>query len=141
MRPYAEVSDALRAAPPAAAKAAFAATETALMLAREAPDNLASLLGFFDRPDSAVTADLLGQIARDGPGVSIEAAASLRLPTLVLGNAEDHAHPLAYARALADIIPGAQCVALPPKGSRKTEHLAAFRASVAAFLQALPPDP
>jgi pimeloyl-ACP methyl ester carboxylesterase len=141
MRPYAEVSDALRAAPPAEAKAAFAAGETARLLAREAPDNLASLLGFFDRPAPSVTADLLGQIARDGPGLSREAAASLRLPTLVLGNAEDFAHPLIYARTLAEIIPGAQFIELPPKASRKAAHVAAFRASVAAFLNALPSDP
>jgi pimeloyl-ACP methyl ester carboxylesterase len=140
LRPYAEVADALSAAPAAEAKAAFAAGETAQMLAREAPDNLASLLGFFDRPDPAITADLLGQIARDGPGVSREAVASLRLPTLVLGNGEDYAHPLACARNFAATIEGAQFVELPPKGSRKAEHVAAFRASVASFLRDLPSE-
>lgn len=141
LRPYAEAADALLAAPPAEAKAAFAAGETAQMLAREAPDNLASLLGFFDRPDPAVTADLLGQIARDGTGISREAVASLPLPTLVLGNGEDYAHPLACARTFAATIPGARFVELPPKGSRKADHVAAFRASVAAFLRDLPSEP
>ncbi len=140
LRPYAEVADALHTGPPAEAKAAFAAGETARMLARDAPDNLASLLGFFDRPDPAVTADLLGQIAPDGAGVSRAAAASLRLPTLVLGNGQDFAHPLAHAQTLADVIPGAQFVELPPKASRKAAHVAAFREAVAAFLNALPPD-
>jgi pimeloyl-ACP methyl ester carboxylesterase len=134
MHPYTEVAEALRRLPPDEARKAFAGSDTARMLAREAPDNLASLLGFFDRPDPAVTADLLGQIARDGPGVSAEAAARLRLPTLVIGNAEDHAHPLACAADLARVIPGARLVEIPPKASRKADHVAALRATVDAFL-------
>ena len=134
MRPYAEVADALRRLPPAEAKAEFEAGETARVLAREAPDNFASLLGFFDRPDPVVTADLLGAIAVDGPGVSRAAAAALQLPTLVIGHDIDHVHPLAVAQDLARMIPGARLAEIPPKATEKAGHIAAFRAAVAGFL-------
>ena len=138
LRPYAEVAAALRAAPRDAARQRFAASETARMLARDAPDNLVSLLSFFDRPDLGVIADLLSDITRDGVGVTRDAAAALRLPTLVIGNGEDHAHPLACARELAQAIPGARLAEIPPKASRKADHVAAFRAAVDAFLNDLP---
>ena len=142
MRPYAEVADALRATSSRAeAKARFASSSIAARLGREAPDNLASLLGFFDRPDAAVTADLLADIAADGPGVTRAEAAALRLPTLVIGHAVDHAHPLATAEALASTIPGATLIRIPPKAGEKVAHVAAFRAAVAGFLDCLPVAP
>ena len=137
MRPYCEVADALWAFPPDAAKARFAAGETAQMLAREAPDNLASLLGFFDRTDPGVTADLLSQIAQDGPGVSRAEAAALRLPALVVGHGLDHTHPLAFAKELVRTIPGALLTEVPPKATHKAQHVAALRASVDNFLRSL----
>ncbi len=138
MRPYAEVAAALRTAPsPAEAKARFASSPTAVLLGREAPDNLASLLGFFDRPDAAVTADLLDDIAADGHGVTRDEAAALRLPTLVIGHGVDHVHPLATAEALASTIPGATLIRIPPKAGEKAAHVAAFRAAVATFLDRL----
>ena len=51
---------------------AFEASETARLLAEIAPDNLASLRGFFSREPQAITAALLQAIAADGPGVSEE---------------------------------------------------------------------
>ena len=141
MRPYAAVASALRVAPPAEAKAMFLRSPLADTLAREAPDNLASLLGFFERPDAGLTADLLDDIARDGPGVSRAEVAALHLPTLVIGHGIDHAHPLAMAQDLARIIPGAELVEIPPKATDKAAHVAAFRAAVTRFLQSLPPEP
>ena len=139
LQAYAEVAAALRAAPSRAeAGTRFASSPIAARLGREAPDNLASLLGFFDRPDAAVTADLLDDIAADGPGVTRAEAAALRLPTLVIGHAIDHAHPLATAEALASIIPGATLIRIPPKAGEKAAHVAAFRAAVATFLDRLP---
>ena len=134
MMPYAEAAAMMRAAPPAEAKARFAASPTGRRLAREAPDNLASLLGFFDvaRPD--VLADVLADIARDGPGVSRDEAAALTVPTLVIGHDRDLVHPLAHAEALAAVIPGAELARIPPKQGQRAAHVAAFRAAVAAFL-------
>lgn len=137
MRPYAAVAAALRAAPPAGAKASFESSDVAAMLRREAPDNLTSLLGFFDRPDPALTADLLDDIARDGPGVTHAEAAALRVPTLVIGHGIDHAHPLAHAAELARTIPDAELVEVPPKATDKAAHVAAVRAAIARFMQHL----
>ncbi|HTW25548.1 MAG TPA: alpha/beta fold hydrolase [Acetobacteraceae bacterium] len=134
LRPYAEVATLLRAHPPEAAKARFTAGATAQMLARDAPDNLASLLGFFDRPDPALTATLLADIAADGPGVSRAEAAALRIPTLVIGHAVDHAHPLAAAEALTAASPGARLVQIPPKATEREAHVAAMRAAIRDFL-------
>ena len=54
------------------ARRAFETSETARHLAEVAPDNLASLRGFFSREPQAITAALLQAIAADGPGVSEE---------------------------------------------------------------------
>lgn len=134
MRPYGAVAADLAAAPREDARAAFAASQTAATLAREAPDNLASLLRFFDRPDTALTTDLLGAIAADGPGVSAAEAAAIAVPTLVIGHGVDHAHPLASAQALAKAIPGARLIEIAPKATDKARHVAEFRAAVAGFL-------
>lgn len=135
MRPYGEVAAMMRAFPPAEAKARFAASPTGQRLARAAPDNLASLLGFCDAPDPAVLADLLGDIAADGPGVSRAEAAALAAPVLVIGHTDDLVHPLAYAEELAAVIPGATLARIAPKQGERPEHVAGFRAAVAAFLE------
>lgn len=138
LRPYAEVAAALRSARPAEARARFGASATARHLARHAPDNLASLLGFFDAPDPATLAELLGDIAADGPGVSRAEAAALRLPTLVIGQEEDEVHPLATAREIAATIPGAILACVAPKGRDRAAHAAGCRAAVADFLRRFP---
>lgn len=139
MRPYGEVAALMRALPRDAARDAFARSETAETLRRDAPDNLASLLKFFDRPDLAVTADLLGAIAADGPGVTEAEVASLRVPTLVIGHGVDYAHPLAYAERLAATIPGSRFVEIAPKANDKPRHIAEFRSALDAFLRATIP--
>ncbi len=138
MKPFAEVAAALRTAPPAEARALFAASSTARVLGREAPDNLASLLGVFDRPNPDVTADLLGDIAADGPGVTEADARALRIPVLVIGHAVDIIHPLRHAKVLAATIPGARFVEIPAKALDKPAHVAAFRLAVTDFLDSLP---
>ncbi|RYB03730.1 alpha/beta fold hydrolase [Lichenibacterium ramalinae] len=137
LRPYVEAAAAMRAAAPAAAKAAFAASPTGRRLAAEAPDNYASLIGFFDAPDLAALADILADIAGDGPGVDRQEAAALAVPTLVIGHGEDLVHPLATAEALAATIPGARLARIPSKQSARPAHVAAFRAAVADFLAPL----
>jgi pimeloyl-ACP methyl ester carboxylesterase len=134
MRPYAEVAAALRAHGPAEGRAAFAAGATAAHLARAAPDNLASLLGFFDRPDPAAVADLLADIAGDGPGIARADAAALRVPALVLGQAHDEVHPLWLARALAEAIPHAGFAEIAAKGVDKALHLAELHERLGTFL-------
>lgn len=138
MRPYAEVAAFLAQPDPASALAGFEASATARMLAREAPDNLASLRGFFQVPDRAKLAALLAAIAADGPGVSEDDVRAIRVPTLVIGHEADHAHPLAFARRLADTIPGARLAVITPKAIDKPRYLGDFRAALTGFLSTLP---
>jgi pimeloyl-ACP methyl ester carboxylesterase len=135
MRSYADVAAMLRTASPNMALEHFSQSATARDLARTAPDNLASLLKFFDRPDPATTSDLLGGIANDGPGVTRLQAASIRVPTLVIGHEIDYVHPVAYARELASIIPGAKLIEIAPKATQKPLHVQQFRHGLDTFLQ------
>ncbi len=117
------------------ARAAFAQSPSATALAAESPDNLASLMGFFDREPLAVTAALLQSIAADGPGITDAQLTALHLPALICGTTEDAIHPLSHAQSLADLIPGSTLVTLPPKGRDKPAHLAALQAAITVFLK------
>ena len=116
---------------------AFEATAIARRMAKEAPDNLASLRGFFERPGRARLPPLLKAIAADGPGVSELQVQAIRVPTLVIANAVDLVHPQSLARDLASAISGAQFVEIAPKATDRPRHVAEFRASVAEFLEHL----
>ncbi|KAB0682948.1 alpha/beta fold hydrolase [Aureimonas leprariae] len=140
MAPFVEVAQLLRTHGPAEGRRLFEASPTAEMLRREGPDNLKSLLGLFERDDTAVTADLLEGIATDGPGVSRKAAAELRMPTLVVGNALDHVHPPAYATEIAVTIPQAIHVHAASKALDAAAHFAEVKAAIRAFLAGLDPD-
>lgn len=135
MRPYVEVAEFIRDRPPAEARDAFAASATAARFRTEAPDNLASLLGFFARDNAAVFAEVMQAIANDGPGVTRAAADSLALPTLVIGTGVDLVHPLATARSLADAIPNAAFVEVTPKATDKERHFAEIHAAIGSFLK------
>ncbi|HRO11208.1 alpha/beta hydrolase [Amaricoccus sp.] len=132
MRPYAEAGALIATLPPAEARRRFAASATAATLAREAPDNLASLLGFFGRPPAF--GRLLQAIAADGPGVTEAEIARITVPTLVIGHGRDLAHPLAHAERLAALIPGARLRTITPKATDRAVYAAEFRAALADFL-------
>ncbi|MBX3570089.1 MAG: alpha/beta fold hydrolase [Rhizobiaceae bacterium] len=134
LRPIAEVADLVRRQGRDAARAVFTESATAARLAAEAPDNLASLIGYFDRPDIDRFAEVLSGIAGDGPGVSRSQAAALDLPTLVVGNTMDALHPLAMAEELAATIPGADYASVPSKAADTATHFSAVHARIAHFL-------
>ncbi|MER9329950.1 alpha/beta hydrolase [Mesorhizobium sp. M0152] len=134
MRPYAEAAELIRNHPLDEARDIFAASATASRFRDEAPDNLASLLGFFARENATVFAEVMQAIANDGPGVTRAEAAGLAIPTLVIGCGIDLVHPLAAARSLADAIPDAAFVEVTPKAADKDRHFAEIRAAIGAFL-------
>jgi pimeloyl-ACP methyl ester carboxylesterase len=134
MRPYAEVGALIERLPAEEARRRFEAGETAATLAREAPDNLASLRGFFGRPPAF--GRLLRAIAADGPGVAAAELGRIAVPTLVVGHARDLAHPLAHAEALAAGIPGARLAVVTPKADDRAAHVREVRAALSAFLAA-----
>jgi pimeloyl-ACP methyl ester carboxylesterase len=134
MATYAEVARLLATHGPERGLAAFDASETAAMLAREAPANLTSARGFFAYVNPAETAALLGRIAEDGPGTTRDEAAALSLPTLVIGHERDLAHPLTYAKTLAATIPGARLAEITPKATDGKRHNQDFRSALRSFL-------
>jgi len=138
MAPYALLGDLLHRHPPEEALSAFEATDIARTLAKEAPDNLASIRAIARREPIAVTRALLTRIAADGPGVTPADLSRLRVPTLVIGHRRDLAHPLAMAEDLARRIPGARLARVTPKADSRALHVAEVRAALAAFLQELP---
>lgn len=135
IRPNAEIGALLSRLPPDQARAAFVASETHAMLAREAPDNLKSLLGFFHREPIAVTAGLLNAISADSPGVTEAELGTLGMPVSILATAQDFIHPLGHAERLARLIPGAGLTEITPKGADKSAYLADFQAALRAFLK------
>jgi pimeloyl-ACP methyl ester carboxylesterase len=134
MQPYALVGELLGQHDSVTARAAFLKSPIAEQLAREAPDNLASLKGFFDYPDPKTLGALLRAIAVDGAGVSAAEAGAIKVPTLVIGHGEDIAHPWAYAETLAATISGAKLVRITSKVVDRGRYVAEFKAAVAAFL-------
>lgn len=138
MAPYSLVGDLLGQYPTEDAQATFDGSATARRLAAEAPDNLASLRGFFSREPVEVTRALLTRVPPDDPGVTEAQARSLRVPTLVIGHGRDLAHPLSYAEALAGIIPGARLATITPKADSREGYAQEFRVALAQFLQEIP---
>jgi pimeloyl-ACP methyl ester carboxylesterase len=134
MQPIAEVAELILFHGPEKARAIFAQSETAARLNREAPDNLASLLGYFDRPNAKAFARVLADIAGDAPGVSERDAAALGIPALLIGNEIDAVHPLSTAYALAAAIPGATFTKVTPKARDSAKHFAELHEQISLFL-------
>ena len=135
MQPNAEVGRLLATLPPDTAREAFLRSPTALDLSARAPDNFASLTGFFDRSPQAGTAALLQRISADGPDVSERQVREIRVPTLVLGTDRDLIHPMAHAELLAALIPGARLVAIASKAESRARYVADFHAALGSFLE------
>ena len=135
MEPNAEVGALLAQHPADIAREIFLASATAQRLAATAPDNLASLMGFFARAPQACTARLLTVIAADGPGITDGDLRALRLPTLICSTPQDAIHPTAHAQALAALIPNARLTELPAKAQDKPAHLAALATAMTQFLK------
>ncbi|PYE24075.1 pimeloyl-ACP methyl ester carboxylesterase [Rhizobium sp. PP-WC-2G-219] len=134
MAPIAEMAALLQRLPPEAARAEFSAGETGRRLAGDAPDNLASLLGYADRPQAALFAEVLADIAAGSPGVTQHEVEALRLPTLIIANDHDAIHPRACAETLAATIPGARLVSVVPKALDRDRHHHEVKAAIADFL-------
>lgn len=104
-------------------------------LSREAPDNLASLRGFFSRKPVEITRELLRRISADGPGVTEEQIRAIRAPAMVISTGRDFVHPLELAKQLASWIPGAEMVEITPKAMSREQYRTDFRAAAARFLK------
>jgi pimeloyl-ACP methyl ester carboxylesterase len=135
MKPNAEVGRLLKEMPADRAREAFLAGDTGRMLAELAPDNLASLTGFFSRSPLEITSALLSAIAADGPGVTDDEVSKVRVPTLVIGHTRDFIHPLEFAASIAAKIPGARFVEITPKAESRERYVSDFHNAISDFLK------
>jgi len=135
MARYGEVGALLAAHPANTAREMFSASATARRLTELAPDNLTSLLGFFDRAPQATTASLLARIAFDGPGITAADLSAIACPVLIIGHGDDLAHPWAMCQELAALIPQARLVEVTSKVKSKSAYVSDIKAALAAFLK------
>ena len=119
----------------ASARLHFETTDTANDIAKTSPDNLTSLLGFFDRQPTDQTRKLLAAIGHDGPAVSRAEITAITLPTLVIATARDAVHPLSIAEELAKLIPNASLAQIASKSDNRDLYVTAFRAAIGHFLE------
>jgi pimeloyl-ACP methyl ester carboxylesterase len=118
-------------------RARFEASAPFKALQAASPDNAASLLGQFDRPDPLSTQLLLSRLAVDGPGISFADYHALRLPVQVIGHGLDAVHPWSMAQAIADAIPGSQRVEITAKSTSKERYLSEFSSALERFVSAV----
>jgi pimeloyl-ACP methyl ester carboxylesterase len=135
MQPNAEVGKLLQHFTPNIALSHFNRSATAKQLLRIAPDNLASLRGFFAREPIAVTAELLSRISADSPGVTWAQLRGIAVPALVIGHGRDYVHPLTMALQIADLIPEAAFVEITPKAVDKSRYVHDFQSALKDFLK------
>jgi pimeloyl-ACP methyl ester carboxylesterase len=139
MAPNAEVGALISRHEAGKARTLFEQSAMAADLAANAPDNLASLRGFFAREPIDVTAALLSRISADGPGVSEGQASGISVPCLILANRRDAIHPMHLAERLAGLIPRARLVEVVPKADGRARHIAESRAAFGTFLREIGP--
>ena len=130
MHAFVELADYLEAGD----KEGFANTPTARHYAVHAPDNLASMIGFFQKTNPQTNASLLRAIAASGPEITAQDVRNITAPTLVLGTGMDLVHPLSHAQSLAAAIPNARLAEIAAKALDRAKHAGEFRATVADFL-------
>lgn len=135
LAPHRRIAGYLADHDPAAARRRFQDSAMARAIATESPDNLASLLGFFDRHPIDQTQALLAAIGRDGPGVTGQDIAALAMPTLIIGTDHDVVHPLAMARRLAELIPASHLVEITSKSEHPELYVEEFRGALHGFLK------
>jgi len=134
MAVYAEVGELLLKHEPDVARSIFLERPSAELLRREAPDNLASLVGFFERAKPRKFGALLMRIALDGPNVSEEAARRIDCPVLIIGHTHDVVHPLSYAQTLAEVLPNSTFREITPKAVDRSRYVRDFRVALSDFL-------
>ena len=112
----------------------FVETRAYLDLKAKSEDNAKSLVGYFARPRPETTTALLASIPKDGPGIARHQMAGIAIPALIIGNAEDHVHPLVYAEELAALIPTARLRVITSKTVSVERYTREFSEALADFL-------
>jgi len=135
---YALAADYLERMGPQRGLQQFCADKRYLDVQAHSPDNAQSLRGFFSRPRPETTIALLSRIPRDWPGITRQQLDAIQIPTLVIGNDQDHVHPLAYARESSHLIPSSQLDIITSKTVNPQHYQQQFSAALAGFLEQCP---
>jgi pimeloyl-ACP methyl ester carboxylesterase len=99
------------------------------------PDVADSLSLQFQHPDIEETAVKLERIIRDTPHPDRRTWASVKVPTLVLGNRLDPIHPFEYAEELSRAIPGAELREIASKSLSVEQHMADVQRHLDEFVR------
>ncbi len=135
MKPNLEVGNLLAELPPDQASETFLKSKTAQHLAVVAPDNLTSLKSFFSRKPITTTSALLRNISVDGPGVTRNDLANIKVRTLIIATELDFIHPMAPAEALHAAIPFSSLIRITPKAVDKSRYLSEFQSTLLNFFE------
>ena len=111
-------------------KAQFEQSAAYQAIAAEVPYAARGLLTQFDHPRAGEAVVRLLRMPASQPVGDRTAWAQLTMPTLVIGNGQDPAHPLAMAQALAGWLPHARLVEVPSKAVSVEGHTLAVKAAI-----------
>jgi pimeloyl-ACP methyl ester carboxylesterase len=116
------------------AVAEFEASDDYRGLLASSPDTAQSLRGQLTGDRAVAAVARLERLPADRPLADLRAAASIRVPALVLAHRQDPIHRFAFGEALAGAIPGARLVELTPKSVARERHAAEVQRCLEAFL-------
>jgi pimeloyl-ACP methyl ester carboxylesterase len=72
------------------------------------------------------------------PGLDLQSAAAVKVPTLIMATPNDPIHPVSFAEALAGAIPSASLVKLRPKQLNDSPHIEEVNSRIFQFLASVP---
>jgi pimeloyl-ACP methyl ester carboxylesterase len=105
-------------------------------LLASSPDTAQSLRGQLTNERAIDAVARLERLPADRPLADLRAAATIRVPALVLAHQQDPIHRFAFGEALAGAIPGARLVELIPKSIARERHAAEVQGCLEVFLRA-----
>jgi pimeloyl-ACP methyl ester carboxylesterase len=106
-------------------------------IARRFPDTAWSLRNQLTAQRAIDGVARLERLPRDQPVADLHQVAALHVPTLSLAHRHDPIHPFAYARRLAEAIPGFRLVEVTSRSVDRERHATEVQHSIAAFLRHL----
>ena len=141
MAPYLEVAQLLKEFGAKEGAHRFEASQIHAEVETVSVDNAKSLRWFFARPKPESTIALLSRIPTDSPGISGELLKQIATPTLIVVNAQEYVHPLAYGEKLQSLLPNAALQAITSKTVDRDRYVVEFRRALAEFLAKLEIQP
>lgn len=139
LTPNVEVARLLRSMRVDDALAAFQTSPLYERLKAASPHAAESLSSQFLRPNAAERAVRLDRMPRSTPYTTPSDLLAIVQPTVVIGCDRDPLHPIAFARAWSELIPGAALQLVTPSADDVALHRRDVRKAVGAFIRQLEP--